>query len=151
MHDSPRDALRRFAGRVLELEQTESRLLAELEAVRSELDKLGRLVEPHLTQFDVDGGEEVAVEPATLKPGSTLTVEDIRTRSLGMLRQSGPVGLKAIQIAKQLVPGYEQDDDERVFENRVFAALKRDRRFGKNAEGLWVLAEFATDTGNHAE
>jgi hypothetical protein len=69
-----------------------------------------------------------------------VTPEQIAATAAELMRWTN-AGIRAIDVAKALVPGYSGDVDARNFENRIYSLLGRQKdRFAKVSRGLFTVA-----------
>jgi hypothetical protein len=89
------------------------------------------------------GSRDTFSQPTEVSP------HDILRLARGIVREAGSTGIKAIEVAKRIVPGYDPDSDNRKFENRVYSVLKhREDEFVRVTEGMWAeIAQVKSDQG----
>lgn len=88
------------------------------------------------------GGRVVVGQPCrpdTFTHSAHVSSHDILRLERVIVHHAGRTGIKAIDVAKRIVPTYNPDDDNRKFENRVYSVLKhRHEEFIRVTEGMWA-------------
>jgi hypothetical protein len=131
-----------------------------LEPRIKELEKLRELEAFLITKSEADKSEPVV---ATTVPSPSAPTEPTRTpftmpfrpdiesvtptqildTTKSMLHSMGlGASVRAADIAKKLVPDYNHEQDNRIFENRIFSLICRKEWLTKIARGKFALTEY---------
>lgn len=83
----------------------------------------------------------------------SLVAEEISRKATELLRGKGQGQfVRAIDVALALIPNYQRETDDRNFENRVYAILKRrPNEFVRIGKGQWTLKEYGGLPGLHTD